>query len=306
MSPSTLSVYAVQNQTRYVMAKVSPPDRSFHLAVPPGFYEVVARLDSDPLSAAGYLSCTKSGCLPVMTRAGYVTCRSVDCQPDLVHVRVDGGSNVSGADVGGWGSLGAADVLWGLDEYGIPGPISNGPLAPGVTPSPRQLPPLRQLPALSSDNLPVAYGVPDEYDVQIIDARLHLPAGWRQVNNPGEATNPIDIRRDFTNENVRSPLALDAAGIWMTVSVSSCGSFFPDDATARAFVNTPHGAGAFYFEDPRSPVGQQPFSGYAFSGSATLATGICTWFRFTASSDDMREASLPLFQAIVTRAESAR
>src|SRR4029077_12952029 len=135
------------------------------------------------LSAAGYLSCTKSGCLPVMTRAGYVTCRSVDCQPDLVHVRVDGGSNVSGADVGGWGSLQAADLLWTLDEYGIPGPI-YGPLSPGVKPSPRPLPPVRQLPAASRDDLPVAYGVPEEYDVQIVEARLHLPSGWRQVNNP--------------------------------------------------------------------------------------------------------------------------
>jgi len=306
MSPSTLSVYAVQSPTRYAMAKVSPPDRSFHLTVPPGFYEVVARLDSDPLSAAGYLSCTKSGCLPVMTRAGYVTCRSVDCQPVLVHVRVDGGTNVSGADVGGWGSLQAADLLWSVDEYGIPGPTNNGPPASGVMPSPTPLPPLRQLPAQSSDGLPVAYDVPEEYDVQLVEARLHLPAGWRQVNNPGEATNPSDIRRDFTNENVRSPLALDAAWIWMTVSVSSCGSLVPDDATARAFVSTPRGSGLFYFEDPRSPVGQQPFSGYAFSGSATLATGICMWFRFTASSDDLREADLPMFQAIVARAEFVR
>jgi hypothetical protein len=306
MSLSTLSVYAVQSPTRYAMAKVSPPDRSFHLTVPPGFYEVVARLDSDPLSAAGDLSCTKIGCVPVMTRAGYVTCRSVDCQPDLVHLQVDGGRNVSGADVGGWGSLQAADLLWSLDEYGIPGPSSNGPPTSGVRPSPSQLPPLRPLPSLSSDDLPVAYGVPEEYDVQIVEARLHLPAGWRQVNNPGEATNPSFIRRDFTNENVRSPLALDAAGIWMTVSVGSCGSLVPDDATARAFVSSSRGSGIFYFEDPRSPVGQQPFSGYAFAGDGPLATGICTSFRFTASSDELREADLPVFLAIVARADFAR
>lgn len=310
MTPSPLSVYAVQNgSSRYVMAKVAPPDRSFHLTVPPGFYGVVARLDSDPLSSGGYLECLSSGCAPVMTRAGYVTCQSLECQPVLVSVRVDGAKNVAGVAVGGWGSLAALNLLWRLDEYGAPGPIGSGVPTPGATPSPTPLLPLRQLPPASTVALPAVFGVPNEYDVKLIDATLHLPAGWRQVPNPGEAVDP-SIFRDFSNQVVRSPLALDGDGVWLTASVgggcSPAGPAPPVAGTARAVVTTPNGFSTFYFDDPHSTLGRQPFSGYAFLGETKLTPGICAAFRFTAMSDQAREVYLPTFLAIVEHAEFAK
>lgn len=309
MTPSPLSVYAVENGSRYVMAKVSPPDRTFHLAVPPGYYEVVARLDSNPLSSAGHLECVSAGCAPVMTRAGYVTCQSVDCQPVLIHIRVDAATNIYGVDVGGWGSLAAINLLWRVDEYGAPGPLTYQLPTPGVTPSPTPLLPLRQLPPASTVDLPAIFAVPNQYDVKLIDARLHLPAGWRQVPNPGEATDQ-SVFRDFANQAVRSPLALDGDGVWLTVSVSDfCSPAAPAPpvaGTARGVVTTANGLSTFFFDDPHSAIGQQPFSGYAFSGEGKLSYGICASFRFTAMSDQARERYLPTFLAIVQQAEFAK
>ena len=307
MTPSTLSVYAVESNSRYVMAKVSPPGRTFHLTVPPGYYEVVARLDSDPLSAAGYLKCVSNGCSPIVTRAGYVTCQSVDCQPVLVSVLVDGGTNISGVDVGGWGSLQALDRLWRIDEFGAPGPIDYKLPTPGVTPSVAPLLPLRQLPAPSSVDLAAVFAVPDQTDVKVIDARVHLPGGWSQVSNPGEEATDLFMYRDFANQKVRSPLALDGGGVWLTVSAGpTClapAQAPPTAGTARAMVSTPGGFSTFYFNDPHSTVGQQPFSGYAFSGDRSLSYGTCVSFFFTAMSDQARESYLPTFLAIVQQAE---
>jgi hypothetical protein len=132
---------------------------------------------------------------------------------------------------------------------------------------------------------------------------VHLPPGWRLVPNPGEVVNPNYIRRDFANEPVRSSLSLDGNGVWMTVSLGyMCGSRPAVDGTAQAVVSTPEGpASLFYFEDPHSPVGEQPFSGYAFSGSRPLGD-LCMTFRFTSSSDSSREQNLPTFIAIVQQA----
>jgi hypothetical protein len=308
MTPSALSVYAVDRSSRYVMAKVSPPDRTFHLTVPPGYYEVVARLDSDPLSSAGYLKCATSACGPIVTRAGYLTCQSIDCQPVLVGVTVDGAQSVSGIDVGGWGSLQASDRLRRLDEFGAPGPIPYTLPTPRVTPSQAPLLPHRQLPPPSNVDLPAVFGVPDEYDVYVIAARLHLPAGWRHVPNPGEATDQY-IFRDFANEAVRSPLALDGGGVWLTVNAGSICPMVspapPAAGTARAVMTTAHGVSTFYFDDPHSTVGQQPFSGYALTGIIALSAGICVDLRFTAMSEQARETDLATFVAIVQGAALA-
>ena len=302
MTPSPVAVYAVEG-SRYAMTKVTPPARTYQLAVPPGTYQVVARLDSDPLSSAGYLTCVSGSCQPVMTRAGYVTCRSLDCQPVLTNVRVEASQEVDHIDVGGWGSLYALDTLWALDEGGAPGPIAYVPPSPGARPSPQPQPALRQMPAPAPDVLPLEFGVPTDFDVKLIDARLHLPAGWRQIANPAEGVAQ-SIRRDFANQPVRSALALEADGVWLTAAVTgSCGTPRLVDATARAVVSTPNGSADFFFEDPHSSVGQQPYSGFAFMGIRPLAADLCLTFRFTSSSEQAREKNLPTFLAIVQQAE---
>ena len=303
MTPSPLAVYAVSDyftgdfDIRYAMTKVTPPARSYQMTVPPGVYEVVARLDSDPLSSAGYLTCTSSSCAPVMTRAGYVECRSLDCQPVLAQVDVSPGQSVTHIDVGGWGSLHALDQLWRLDEFGVPGPIKYiGPPSPGTTPTPEPQLPTRQLPPASSESLPSVFSLPN--------VQVHLPAGWRAVPNPAQAVDQSGMR-DFANQAARDSLSLDGDGVWLTVGadIYGCPPLKTHGGTARATFDTPHGLAYFYLEDPHSPVGGQPFSGYAFFGTRITAGPTCFVFRFTAPTNQARETALPTFIEIVGQAQ---
>lgn len=101
------------------------------------------------------------------------------------------------------------------------------------------------------------------------------------------------------NQAVRSPLTLTSDGVWLTVDTNiQCPLLTTPGGTARALF----GAANLYFEDPHSPVGQQPFSGYAVV-AAMPAAGSCLLFRMTALSDQSREAILATFMAIVQQAQ---
>lgn len=310
MTPARLAVYAVSTydwlaDPRYVMAWVDPPAHTYSLSVPPGEYQVVARLDSDPVSSAGHLVCQSISCGPTMTRAGFVTCHTADCQPVLVNVSVASGQSVGGVDIGGWGSLNALGLLWTVDEFGAPGPITYSPPTARVTPSPSPQLPFRELPPPASDALFAEYGLPVEPGVYNVAPHLHLPVSWQEIANPAQAVN-LDWTADFSNEHVRSPLGLDDGGVWLSVRThySSCWGTANVDVTAKATLVTDRGAGTFVFEDPHSPLGAQPYRGYAFEGTVPWgyeASG-CLEFRFTTSSEQTLAANLPTFVEIVRRA----
>ena len=287
------------------MTWVDPPARSYQMSVPPGDYNVVARFDSDPLSSAGHLVCESINCGPTMTRAGFVTCRTADCQPVLVAVHVDSGQGVTGVDVGGWGSLHALDLLWSVDEHGAPGPITRERQTPGVSPSPPPQFPTRLLPPASSDALPVQFGLPFEYDLNNMIGRIHLPAGWWQIANPARAVDSLSTV-DFSNHSVRSPLDLGDGGVWLNVQTHyyACWAMSLVGETSTGTVTTSQGPAPFYFEDPHSPQGRQPYSGYAFTGATSWgANGGCLVFRFTVPSEQALEANLPTFLAIIEHAK---
>lgn len=295
MKPSRLAVYAVQYITsysvRYAMTEVDPPARTYDLSVPPGGYQVVARLDSDPLSAAGYLVCGTFNCEPVMTRAGPITCRGIDCQPYLSVVDVKPGQVVDHVNVGGWGSRYARNLLWSVDVAGTPLPE-----APSI-PTPKPLP-VRFLPAASVGALPAQFEVRNVFDARIPLATLQLPADWHAIAEPAREVDNSN-RQDFSNREVRSPLALPPDGIWLTVDFTDnvgCTWLASPYATAQAgFDGT-----TLYFEGPRSAVGAQPFSGYAVV--ALKRATPCLLLRFTASSSESLESSLPTVLAIVQQA----
>ena len=300
-----MSTYGLLYDARYVLTWVDPPARSYQMSVPPGDYDVVARFDRDPLSAAGHLVCPSINCGPTMTRAGLVTCRTADCQPVLAAVHVDAGQGVTAIDVGGWGSLNALDVLWNVDQHGAPGPITRERPTPGATPSSPAQVPVRLMPPASSDALPVEFGLPYEYDLNEMIGRIDLPAGWRQVANPARAVDSISTV-DFSNQAVRSPLALGDGGIWLNVQTHyySCWPVSLVGETATATVTTNQGPATFYFEDPHSAQGRQPYSGYALTGARSWgARGGCLVFRFTAPSEPVLDADLPSFLAIVEQAK---
>ena len=297
-NPQPTAIYAITTfvggfDIRYVMTRVQQAATTYHMSLPPGQYQFVARMDSEPLSGAGYLQCYSSACSPVMTRSGFVTCQSLDCQPALTYLSVYAGQSYGGIDIGGWGSLAALDRLWTLDEYGAP--YSAGAVPAGVTPSPAPAIPTRQIPEASTEALTSTFTVHNSYGgtPQVV-ATLHLPAGWRQVLNPGRAFSD-SVTEDFTNQDARSSLSLAAGGLWLTIATSglACPRLTDADVTARAFLR----GIALYFEDPHSAVGVQPFSGYSFV--ALVPDVPCVVMRFTAQTAQEREAEIPTFLAIV-------
>lgn len=296
-----LAIYAVETflpgayDVRYVMTEVDPPARTYQLSVPPGQYQVVARLDSDPLSAAGYLQCYSYSCSPVMTRAGELECQSLACQPALTSFYVGPGQAVSHIDVGGWGSPYALDRLWTVDEFGAPGPLTYQPVTPGTTPSASPPPPSRPLPAPSTADLPAAFDVTSLYHPTTALATVHLPEGWSAVADPAQAVREW-ARRDFSDRPARTPLALAGDAAWLTVETTDsgpCAWTHPAALTAQVQL----GPARLYFENPHSPVGVQPFSGYSV---VALKPGrSCIVLRFTSPTEQTREASLPTFLAII-------
>jgi len=280
MAPSSLAVYAWNHDRSYldtayyVMARVTAPATTYQLYVPPGDYTVVARLDSDPLSAAGY--------------------------PDPV--RVEATQSKAHIDISDWGSLAAADVLWRIDTFGSPLSLSSATPSPASTESPSPLP-VRKRPQGPTPPLPEALNLASYYYTNSV-IRLDMPTGWNEIHQAAQPGSYLPYY--FVSENVQSPLSLDAHGVLLIVQELG-GACFPlrtIGASAEAsFFNTPQGMAHFYFLD-RGPVGRQPFAGSEYFGTKQ-AGGACLYFKFAGATPSARDSNLVLFDQIVFQARYA-
>jgi hypothetical protein len=287
-----LTVYAVDSFgldrngfAAYAMTRVAPPVTTYVLAVPPGIYEVVARLDSDPLSSAGYMA-----------------------NSSVNRVRVESRQAVTGINIGDWGAPDSLRVIWDVDVHGSPLPASLEP-----TPSPKLLP-SRPIPSEPSPELS------GEFASTVSGARFPIPTGWQEIKPPYPmSVNPND--NYFSNEAVASPLALDPRGVWLTVRwdiQEPCPDpdwrFATDQARVVAQTNARSRGGPLvghqflYFEDPAGRANVQPFTGYSLWGAAShYLTGLnpipdCIEFIFTATTSTARDSNLATIGAILQSA----
>jgi len=132
--------------------------------------------------------------------------------------------------------------------------------------------------------------------------RLDLPPGWSQIHEAAESGPYLPYY--FVNENVQSPLSLDAHGVLLIVQELG-GACFPlriPGVTAEAsFFNTQQGMAHFYFLDRNGPVGRQPFAGSEYFGTKQ-AGGSCLFFKFAGATPSARDSNLVLFDQIVFQA----
>jgi hypothetical protein len=290
--PGPLTVYAVNSDAmdvdghaRYIATHVSALAATYTLAVPPGDYKVVARLDSKPTSGAGYTF--NVGCTMQQTCGGNAG------NTALVRVRVESMQSVSGVDVGDWGGRESARVLWSIDSLG-----TLLPLNPEASPSPKSLP-SRPFPTPSPD--PSAESTSSAMGLTVL-----LPPTWGGVKEPNDNGYSNDVY--VANEKVSSPLELDNAGVWLNVELGiQHGCPFPDwrYATARATVRMQGGSNHFFFEDPTPRDGPQPYTGYSVRGGE-FVFGNCIEFTMTASTQSALDDNLPTFAAIVQSARFAQ
>lgn len=300
-----LAVYAVDSYSmdsngsiRYAVTRVVPPATTYLLAVPPGTYWVVARLDSDPLSSAGYtldLTCPR---FPARCSGGATN-------SNLVRVSVPSQQKVDGIDIGDWGRPESQSMLWNLDLHGTPlARYYQSPVPPGSLPS--RPTPSEPAPDWSGQYVNTPSG-----------ARFPLPAGWHEVKPPS-SVSPNPNETYVASEGVTSPLSLDSNGVWLTVHWDVgvvCPSPDWSLATAKSRVTMQGGAITrsgvrdgtenFYFENPSADVGVQPFTGYVMWGagehyaSDSYSTGDCIEFAFTGVTESGLESNLPAVVAIL-------
>jgi hypothetical protein len=291
-APADLAVYAIDQysvyygQATYVVSHVSAADTSYSLVVPPGIYFVVARLDSDPLSSAGYtfhMACSQSS----------YPCGANATDYAIAPVRVDSTAVIAGIDVGDWGTLPARRLIWDVDMYGSP-----ASLVPHYSPSPK---------SLASHAFPAASADPTQtFTSQTMGLTLQLPVGWH-VFTPPLNDNGYFKEAFFANETVTSPLGLDSNGIWLATRLHSSGGCpFPDwrYATARATVKMQGGSNHFFFEDPQPRVGSQPFTGSSVRGG-DFVFGNCAEFIMSGTTQQALDDNLPAFAALVETAQFA-
>lgn len=289
--PAPITVYAVDRDTSrefteaYLLTRVTPPASTYVITVPPGDYVVAARLDSDPMSAAGY-----------------ITCRTSACNPYLTWVRVDASQALIKVDITGWGSKYAASELWQMDLFGSLMSVPTGaPASDLASPSPSHLP-TRPLPDWPAGVLPSEHDLAQSTGLPGV--RLRLPAGWYNVQDPAASVRDLYVHA-FANEDVRSPLRLDSNGVFLSVEgfYGGCPSIDVSTATARlGLFLTPQGQATFYFRDPTGDVSGQPFRGFEFFGWKQQSNG-CTFFKFTGASLEARESNLPTFAEIVFQSD---
>jgi len=276
--PSSLAVYAL-NQDRtyidtvfYVMTRVTAPATTYQLYVPPGDYTVVARLDSDPLSAAGYPA----------------------------SVRVEATQSKAHIDISNWGSPAAADVLWRIDAFGSPLSLDSATPSSPSTESPSPLP-VRMRPHGPTPPLPDTRKLASYYYTNYV-IRLDLPPGWTQIHQSAQPSPYLPYY--FVNEDVQAPLSLDAHGVLLVVQElgGSCVPLRIPGVTAEAsFFNTQQGMAHFYFLDRSEPVGRQPFAGSEYFGTKQDG-GSCLFFKFAGATPSARDGNLVLFDQIVFQA----
>lgn len=286
-TPGALTVYAISTSDRrynlhYVLARVAAGQGSYEMSLAPGYYRVVARLDDDPASAAGHLStiqCPTPGFEP-------------DCgQPNLPPVRVDSQKPTLGVDIAGWGNPYAMYVMRNIDLYGA-----------AIGQSPALSTPFQQRTILAS---PAPLGQRIDTGIGVL---VDLPTSWFTVQVPiiDRTVSENGAERYFANENVRSPLALDSNGVWLSViwdDTSPCSFPSPSSISAGTYILRAGGAGWFYFGEPAGPTQIQPFRGYSVMGGFTMIPQRCMDFVFETSTNAAREANLPLFKEILQDAE---
>jgi hypothetical protein len=289
--PGGLSVYAVDALNwgaNYVTTRVAATESSYRLAVPPGEYFVVARMDSDPLSAGGHTFNVECSSLNV-------PCGGNANNYSTTFVRVESKQDVTGIDIGDWGTDRVQGVIWNVDVEG------GSPLALDlqVSPSPKSLAsrPLPDVPPPDTSGL---------FTSRIGYVSFQVPSGWAEVMPPASIQYPSEVY--FSNEQVNTPLALDSQGVWLTIWSLGTGCPFPDwrYATARSTVKMQGGTNHFFYEDPRPRDGPQPFTGYSVRGGAFVFGDTCDEFVFTGVTRDALENNLPAFFGLVERATFAR
>ncbi len=278
MEPSSLAVYALDRDRSnidtafYVMTRVTAPATTYQLYVPRGDYTVVARLDSDPLSAAGYPDSV--GVLPTQSKT---------------HI-----------DISDWGSLAAADVLWRIDTFGSPLSLDSATPSAASTESPSPLP-IRMRPYGPTPPLPVMRNLASYYYTNYV-IHLDLPSGWNQIHEAAQPSAYLPYY--FVNEDVQTPLSLDAHGILLVVQELGRPCFplrIPGVTAEASFFNTQQGMANFYFLDRDEPVGKQPFAGSEYFGTKQ-AGAPCLFFKFAGATPSARDGNLVLFDQIVFQA----
>jgi hypothetical protein len=281
--PGALVVYALSaiptigDAAKYTSIHVAATESSYTLPVPPGEYYVIARLDSDPVSAGGFTSDT--WCSPACTA------NSGNHAPEIV--RVESKQDVVKIDVGDWGTDEVRRLIWSIDIHGSP--LSS---SPEVSPLAKSLPsrPLAGKAFTGPTAVATSAGM---------GLTVRLPVGWVPFNAPTDNGSGNDAY--VTNEPVTSPLALDSQGIWLTVHEwIETGCPFPDwrFTTARATVPMQGASNHFFFEDPAPRDGSQPFTGYSVRGG-DYVLGNCIEFTMTGASQAALESNLPAFAAVV-------
>jgi hypothetical protein len=290
--PTPLAVYALDWDTSappftaYLITRVGPPASNYQITAPPGDYALVARLDSDPLSVGGY-----------------VTCHSSACTPSLTTVRLSAGQALTHVDISNWGSSEAESAIWRIDMFGLimSIPASSSASATRLA-SPTALP-IRQRPQGPTPALPVERELTSTAIANNQRIHLDLPANWYEVVGPTHQLGEVSIYY-FANEKVRSPISLDANGVVMVVE-DLCPAIDTTKLTAQAsFFNTQQGMAHFYFLDRDRPAAGQPFVGFEYLGTKIASPG-CLFFEFAGATRIARDSNLVMFDQIVFQARYA-
>jgi hypothetical protein len=273
-------VYAVSNKpgsdvldaTRYAMTRVDAASPTYSLTVPTGYYNLIARFDSEPLRFGGYTFNVKNN----GNGADYA----------LVSVGVSAQQRVEGIDIGSWGTRESVDLGWSIDVHGLP---LFDPLLPSASATDgaiRDSPPQPD-PILSSNYVNTAFGV-----------HFLLPIGWSEVKAPGAYPSYAF----FANENVASPLQLDDKGVWLSILYGGLSCPAPDwrFVVATLRVRLTDSVESFYLEDPPAIVGPQPFTGSGLFAGATHAEGKqCVQFIFKGATKAAMESNLPALVSLL-------
>jgi hypothetical protein len=274
-------VYAVSDNpgsvlldaTHYAMTRVELADPSYSVTVPTGYYNVIARFDSEPLQFGGYTSHIQNN----MNGTYYA----------LVSVGVSAQQRVDGIDIGDWGTRESMDLGWSIDVLGLP---LFDPLLPSASPTSGTIrdSPSQPDPILSSNYVNTTFGV-----------HFLLPIGWSEVTPPGSAAS---YGAFFANEKVVSPLNLDDKGVWLSILYGGIQCPTPDwrfvIQTLR--VRLIDSVESFYLEDPPATVGPQPFTGSGlFAGTMHGVGNQCVQFIFKGATLSALESNLAAFVGLL-------
>ena len=289
IEPAPLAVYALDEDrskatfSAYFITRIGLPPVSYKIDLPPGDYALVARLDSNPLSVGGY-----------------ITCRSSACTPSLTSVRLNAGQAQTHIDIANWGSTYAAQVIWGVDMFGsMMSVAATSSASATAVASPTALP-VRQRPQGPTPPLPAARDLPSIYQGNHARIHLDLPANWYEVKGPALPIADVSTYY-FANEEVESPLSLDANGVVMRIE-DFCPNIDATNLSAQAsFFNTQQGMALFYFLDRDRPAAGQPFEGFEYLGTKGASPG-CLFFEFAGATRMARDSNLATFDQIIFQA----